>query len=61
MVVMSALIGILSPSERVKQTEAEGDRFKEAKNINQSLLTLGNVLKGKNDFHILMSINSWFS
>ena len=33
-------------SERAKQTEATGDRFEEAKNINKSLLTLGNVIKG---------------
>ena len=34
-------------SERQSQTGAEGDRFKEAVNINQSLSTLGNVLKGE--------------
>ena len=33
-------------SERVKQTEATGDRFEEAKNINKSLMTLGSVIKG---------------
>lgn len=33
-------------SERAKQTEATGDRFKESQNINKSLLTLGNVIKG---------------
>ena len=33
-------------SERVKQTESTGDRFEEAKNINKSLMTLGNVIKG---------------
>ena len=32
-------------SERAKQTEATGDRFEEAKNINKSLMTLGNVIK----------------
>ena len=36
-------------SERVKQTEATGDRFTEAKSINLSLMTLGNVIKGKLD------------
>ena len=33
-------------SERAKQTEATGDRFEESKNINKSLMTLGNVIKG---------------
>ena len=32
-------------SERQKQAQTEGDRFKEANNINQSLTTLGNVLE----------------
>lgn len=36
-----------SQSERAKQTEATGDRFTESKNINKSLLTLGNVIKGE--------------
>ena len=39
------LIITLTFSERVKQTEATGDRFKEAKNINKSLMCLGNVIK----------------
>ncbi|ESN96977.1 hypothetical protein HELRODRAFT_102359 [Helobdella robusta] len=34
----------LAGSERQKQTETTGDRFKESKNINQSLATLGNVI-----------------
>jgi len=33
-------------SERAKQSEATGDRFEEAKNINKSLMTLGSVIKG---------------
>jgi len=33
-------------SERQSQSEAVGDRFKEATNINQSLSTLGNVISG---------------
>ena len=36
----------LAGSERAKQTESTGDRFEEAKNINKSLMTLGNVIKG---------------
>ena len=38
-------------SERAKQTEATGDRFTESKNINKSLLTLGNVIKGRTTTH----------
>ena len=34
-------------SERAKQTEAKGERFEEAKNINKSLLTLGNVIESE--------------
>jgi hypothetical protein len=34
----------LAGSERQKQTESSGDRFTEAKHINQSLSTLGNVI-----------------
>ena len=34
----------LAGSERQSKTHAEGDRFKEAVNINQSLSTLGNVI-----------------
>ncbi|ELT96154.1 hypothetical protein CAPTEDRAFT_129452, partial [Capitella teleta] len=34
----------LAGNERAKQTEATGDRFEELKNINKSLLTLGNVI-----------------
>ena len=40
-------------SERAKQSEATGDRFEEAKNINKSLLTLGNVIKGLRETRIL--------
>ena len=36
-------------SERAKQTEAKGARFEEAKNINKSLLTLGNVIESKHN------------
>ncbi|KAK2152327.1 hypothetical protein LSH36_333g03043 [Paralvinella palmiformis] len=36
----------LAGSERAKQSEATGDRFEEAKNINKSLMTLGSVIKG---------------
>ncbi len=39
---------LFSFSERAKQTEAEGERFEESKNINKSLLTLGNVIESKN-------------
>lgn len=38
-------------SERAKQTEATGDRFEEAKNINKSLMTLGTVIHGKLKCH----------
>ncbi len=34
-------------SERAKQTEAQGERFEESKNINKSLLTLGNVIESE--------------
>ena len=42
----------LAGSERAKQTEASGDRFEEAKNINKSLMTLGNVIKGIFKMHV---------
>ena len=43
-------------SERAKQTEATGERFEEAKNINKSLLTLGNVIESK-IHHLNIDVN----
>lgn len=39
----------LAGSERQSKTQATGDRFKEAVNINSSLLTLGNVISSLTD------------
>jgi len=36
----------LAGSERISKTDAEGDRLKEAQNINKSLSALGDVING---------------